>query len=330
MSEVDLSKTGVYQWRNKVNGKVYVGSASISFERRRIKHVTELRSNTHANSHLQRAWHAYGEDAFVFEILHLCEQDDCIKYEQHWIDKKLSADPLRGYNLTPTAGSVRGIKRRPETIAKMRIAAKKRGVSQVTRDASIKANTGRKQSDEHRRKLSESQKHVEHTAERNAKISKALTGIKRSAESIAKMVAKKKGIPAWNKGKKLSPEHAAKCRLARLGKPPSNKGVPASESRKAKMLEAWIRRRQKYGANGIANIEAINAKRNATRAANKLKNPGKKMTHRLAEDQVVTIWQRLMAGDAEAVIARDFGVAPQTINSIRHGKTWRRVTGILK
>ena len=58
----------IYRIRNLVDGKVYIGQA-VNFEKRKSRHLWELRSNRHKNEHLQRAWLAHGEQNFVFEVL---------------------------------------------------------------------------------------------------------------------------------------------------------------------------------------------------------------------------------------------------------------------
>ena len=45
----------------------------------------------------------------------------------------------------------------------------------------------------------------------------------------------------------------------------------------------------------------------------------------LNESKVVTIKARLGAGESAAKIARDFGVAPNVVYSIKYGLTWKHV-----
>ena len=54
-------KSGIYQIRNLVNGKIYVGS-SVNLETRKTPHYWELENNRHNNQHLQRAYNKYGLD----------------------------------------------------------------------------------------------------------------------------------------------------------------------------------------------------------------------------------------------------------------------------
>jgi hypothetical protein len=56
-------KTGVYGIRNRINGKVYVGSASKSLAGRIRGHLSGLTKGTHFNRHLQAAWNRYGATA---------------------------------------------------------------------------------------------------------------------------------------------------------------------------------------------------------------------------------------------------------------------------
>ena len=44
--------TGVYQIRNLVNGKTYIGSTSRNFNIRNTEHFSLLRNGKHANNHL--------------------------------------------------------------------------------------------------------------------------------------------------------------------------------------------------------------------------------------------------------------------------------------
>lgn len=106
-----LEKTGVYIIKNKINNKIYVGSASSTrkyyegFKRRFYKHKYELKNNKHRNSYLQNSWNKYGEDNFEFLIIAFCPPEYCIKLEQYFID---SLKPE--YNFCPTAGSNKGVK----------------------------------------------------------------------------------------------------------------------------------------------------------------------------------------------------------------------------
>ncbi len=103
-------QTGVYCWRNKVNGKRYVGSTSMTFAERKRGHLKGLRKGSHKNALLQNAWNKHGEEAFIFEVLHRCSPEECVAKEQEFIDAFRSAERGFGYNLSPTAGSTLGLK----------------------------------------------------------------------------------------------------------------------------------------------------------------------------------------------------------------------------
>ena len=120
-------QTGVYQIRNLINGKLYIGSAAQDrgLTKRWINHTTKLRTNKHHNRHLQKAWNKYGADTFWFEILEECKPEQCIEREQYYLDTLLFADcddnrfRQLGYNICRVADSCFGIKRSEETRAKM-------------------------------------------------------------------------------------------------------------------------------------------------------------------------------------------------------------------
>lgn len=59
----------IYQIRNLVNNKFYIGSTQHSFNKRKGEHLAELRKNYHFNKHLQKSWNKYGEENFKFEVI---------------------------------------------------------------------------------------------------------------------------------------------------------------------------------------------------------------------------------------------------------------------
>lgn len=78
-------KSGIYKIINKVNGKYYVGS-SIDIRVRWKNHIKALNKNIHKNPHLQSAWHKYGSENFVFEIVELCLLKQLTEIEQKYLD----------------------------------------------------------------------------------------------------------------------------------------------------------------------------------------------------------------------------------------------------
>jgi hypothetical protein len=51
------------------------------------------------------------------------------------------------------------------------------------------------------------------------------------------------------------------------------------------------------------------------------------MNNILTEDDVLTIFEAVKAGEAQALLAADFGVSQQVISEIMTGKSWGHVTG---
>lgn len=145
--------SAVYQIRNLMNGKRYVGSTTNLRDRWGL-HKRQLRTGKHHSKHLQRAWGAYGAGTFVFEVLDKPSiQGLLIPIEQWYIDFFGVCDPAFGYNTVPLAGSNAGRRMSEEAKAKI--------------SASLK---GRKFSEEHRRKISEASSKHRHSRATKAKL----------------------------------------------------------------------------------------------------------------------------------------------------------------
>ncbi len=182
-------QTGVYCIRNTVNGKVYVGGAYRSFKERERKHKRKLKQKKHHNRHLQAAWNLYGEESFEWIILERClpVKETIEEQEQYWIDFYQAADRACGYNLSPTAGSVLGLRHSEESKMRTR-AAQKEAMSKP--ECKAKMSVAQKEIQnrpEVRAKKSASTKEVQSRPGIRAKIDAALREAMRRPEVRAKI-----------------------------------------------------------------------------------------------------------------------------------------------
>lgn len=111
---MNSTKSGIYKISNKLNGKIYVGSA-VNLLNRFSTHQYALNNNKHKNSHLQSAWNLYGSEAFSFEILEFVQKEHLIEREQFYIDLFNSSHREAGYNKAKIAGNTVGVKASAET-----------------------------------------------------------------------------------------------------------------------------------------------------------------------------------------------------------------------
>jgi|APSaa5957512622_1039677.scaffolds.fasta_scaffold48956_2 group I intron endonuclease len=100
-------QAGIYQIRNLVNGKIYIGS-SVNISHRWSQHRCGLQKNCHHNKHLQNSWNTHGIKNFIFEIIEKLEYDDnLIMIEQMYLDSlkpeyniaKIANAPTKGISL---------------------------------------------------------------------------------------------------------------------------------------------------------------------------------------------------------------------------------------
>lgn len=147
----------IYGILNKISGKYYIGS-TVSFSKRKSRHLKLLRENKHHSYLLQKEWE---EGLFEFIILEkVLEKELLIEREQWWIDNTNSF-----YNICKIANSSLGIKRTEETKEKVRQANSGLKHPEWRNEIKSKAQGGdnhwtkkKKFSQESKNKMSESQK----------------------------------------------------------------------------------------------------------------------------------------------------------------------------
>ncbi len=302
---------GIYCITNTKNKKRYIGSA-VNIAARWKMHRGDLRRGEHHSGHLQAAWKKYGEAVFRFEIVTTCEPEQLLEQEQFWIDAFQTADDRYGYNIAPKAGSSLGIKRRPETRAKVSAANLGRKDSPEVRAKKSASHVGTKHSDETRAKMSISLIAANARPEVKAKIAAALRGIKRSDETRAKVAAATKEAMA-------RPEVRAKVAGANLGRKHSPETLAKmSAVQQERQSRPEVRAKIAATAREVFARPEVKAKLSEARA-------GRRPYAKLTERDVRRIRQLLVDGVTQAEIARMFDVSCHCIYSIKIGRTWSSV-----
>jgi len=226
--------SGIYEIVNTINGHRYIGS-SINIQKRWNEHKRDLNNNKHHSIYLQRAWNKYGANHFEFNIIETCFFFALIFREQHYINTLQPA-----YNISPTAGSILGIKHTDESRKKMR----------DSRGGKNNAMYGRQHSDTTRKQISDSKKGT-------PAWNKGKKGLySASEETRAKISASQKGRKSWNEGIKT-------------GKPAWNIGLSVGWNKGKKGLQvAWNK--------GIAMSEEAKKKLSDVHKGKKLSEEHKK------------------------------------------------------
>ena len=112
--------SGIYAITHAEAWRRYVGQA-VDLKRRKRDHFKALRAGNHGNRYLQNAFDKYGQAAFSFAVLELCDVERLVEREQAWMDASACL-----YNLAPVAGSTRGVKYSTEARAKISAATRGR------------------------------------------------------------------------------------------------------------------------------------------------------------------------------------------------------------
>lgn len=112
--------SGIYQIKNKINNKIYIGSSKDIYKRWRY-HIADFKANRHCNQYFQASWNKYGEDNFEFSILEkVINLEDLKDIEQQYL-LKLNPFKENGYNLCKTTESYSfGYKLSDGTVSKLK------------------------------------------------------------------------------------------------------------------------------------------------------------------------------------------------------------------
>lgn len=191
---------GVYGIKNKINQKIYVGSAA-DIPTRTSNHKFHLLRGTHANRHLQSAYNHYGADAFEFVTLEkVPASSDLRAAEQAWMNKLNTCDRNFGYNIA-TSPAVNGCTLSQEHVKSIRLGLSGKSKSQEHRDKLSAANKGKKHTLETRQRIKD-------TAGKQNKIKNSDPGFRKKVSDSLKGHAvsdeSRKRISAANKGRKMT------------------------------------------------------------------------------------------------------------------------------
>lgn len=152
-------QNGVYVIHCSKNDFTYFGSAAGKggFQLRARQHISALRNNKHHSRILQNHFNKYGEDVFTFNIVEICKPENCVRFEQTWIDLRGIGDRNKSYNINPTANSFLGFKHTEEF--KLNLSLRQTGKKRGPRSEEVKArlrakNLGHPVSEETRAKIS--------------------------------------------------------------------------------------------------------------------------------------------------------------------------------
>ena len=95
-----IDASGIYAFRNKENGRVYVGQTKRVLTRKR----QHERGDTKNSTRFHNAMNKHGADGFDFAVLEYCETHLLDEREVYWIIQLNSLHP-NGYNLTTGGGA---------------------------------------------------------------------------------------------------------------------------------------------------------------------------------------------------------------------------------
>ena len=112
--EENRDRSGIYLWRNLVNGNMYIGS-SVRLRIRLLQYYNAEYLERNSSMRICRALLKYGYSNFSLTILEYCEPEECLVREKHYIDLM---KPEYNFSQNPSSPWL-GLKHTIEARAKM-------------------------------------------------------------------------------------------------------------------------------------------------------------------------------------------------------------------
>jgi len=176
----------IYRAINKITGKSYIGQTIQDFDRRIKAHFTEAKRS---KFYFHKSLSKYGKENFIWEILEHCSsKEELDEMEFHYITQYNTLRP-NGYNLTMGGDGTVGFRPTKESRLKMSKARKGRKMTEDARKKLIKNHADFSGSNNPMYGVASPMKGKNHTSETIDKISKKLTGRRLSEEHKRKLSA---------------------------------------------------------------------------------------------------------------------------------------------
>ena len=93
----------VYKLLCTANKRFYIGSTK-EYDKRKDRHLRDLRAGIHNNIFLQRTFNKYGESAFKWMVIYVDTLEYARVLEQHYIDKYLRSKRCMNIGMTASGG----------------------------------------------------------------------------------------------------------------------------------------------------------------------------------------------------------------------------------
>ena len=202
----------VYQAKNKINGKSYIGATKHTLRFRRKEHKRS--SENGATPAFHRALRKYGYKAFKWRTLAESSNTDELDLLEAEFIKKYNTTIPNGYNMTEGGKGDPGYRHTEKHKKWISKVMSGRVLSEKTKNRIRRVRLGTKLSEETKRRIGDSVRGKKngfygkhHTEETKAKNALAHVGKKHSEETKRKM-------SEAHKGKKFSKEHLMNLKIA--------------------------------------------------------------------------------------------------------------------